>query len=87
MRSASARSLPSVERAAVGPTLVREPEPLEDPVRLPVLAGGDLDLVTCGLEPLDDRPQHQRVRRRGHVHPNAHPGGWSPQTVAGESWG
>ena len=52
--------------------LVREPEPVEDPDRLPVLARGDLDLVPALAQALDDRPQDERVRRGRAVDPDPH---------------
>ena len=42
------------------------------PTRLAVLAGGDLDLVAALAQPLDDRPQDERVRRGGAVDPDPH---------------
>ena len=41
---------------------------------LPVVAGGDLDLVAAGLEQRHERPEDERVGARGHVDPDAHQG-------------
>ena len=37
--------------------------------------GRQLDVVAGGLEPLDERPQHDHVRRIGEVDPDPHGGG------------
>jgi hypothetical protein len=47
-------------------------EPVEDPQRLPVLAGSDDHLVPLSLQALDQRPQDERVRRRRAVDPDQH---------------
>jgi hypothetical protein len=49
-------------------------EPVEDADRLPVLAGGDEDLVAARLEALDDRPQDERMSGGGAIDPDLHRG-------------
>ena len=60
--------------------LVLEPEALEQALGLPVVAGGDLDLVPALAKQRDHRPQHDRMGRGGAVDPD-------PHTVAAESCG
>ena len=43
---------------------------LEYPNRLPVLSGGDEDLIPARLEPLEDRSQDERMRGRRAIDPN-----------------
>ena len=49
---------------------VRHPVQLEQRLRLRVVARGDLDRVALRAQALDDRAQHQHVRRRAHVDPD-----------------
>ncbi len=51
---------------------VIEAQALEDPNRLSVLTGCDLDLVATLAQALDDRPQHERVRGSSAVDPDPH---------------
>ena len=48
--------------------------PLEELDGLRVLACGHLDLGSALPEESDQRPEHEDVRRRGHVDPHAHGG-------------
>ena len=66
--------------------LVLDPEPLEDADELSVLARGDLDLVAAGREPLDDRPQDERVRGSGAVDPDPHAAKLTAPAAVG-AWG
>ena len=45
---------------------------LEELQRLRVVARGDLDLVAALAQQSDQRPEHEHVRRRGHVDPDLH---------------
>src|SRR5207248_3127342 len=48
-----------------------DPVQLEELKRLRVLPRRDLDLVAALPQELDERPEHEYVRRRGHVDPDA----------------
>ena len=68
--------LPEFARPAGAPVAAEclglDPVHPQQPEGVGVVAGGDQDLVAGGPQPGDDRPEHQRVRRRGHVDPDAH---------------
>ena len=51
---------------------VRHPVQVEQGLGLGVVARGHLDRVALRPQPLDDRAQHQHVRRRAHVDPDLH---------------
>ena len=70
---ASARTLPRREAPPCSPTdgVAASPAGRGCP-RLPVLAGGDEDLVAPRLEPLDDRAQDERMRGGGAIDPDPH---------------
>src|SRR5207248_5576560 len=56
---------------AVSPDHLRlDPVQLEELERLRVLARRHLDLVAAPPQELDQRPEHEHVRRRGHVDPD-----------------
>ena len=56
---------------------------VEQRLGLRVVARGDLDLVALRAQALDDRAQHEHVRRRAHVDPDVSSG----QTGRGDSCG
>jgi len=56
---------------------VRDPVELQQLERLRVVASGHGDLVPALLEDLDDRPEHEHMRRRRHVDPDPHVAGSS----------
>ena len=62
---------------------VVQPEPIEDPERLPVVPRGDEDLVPARLDPLDDRPQDEWMSRGGAVDPDPHPRDLSTAAASG----
>ncbi len=49
-----------------------DPVELEELERLRVVARGDLDLVAPLAQDPDQRPEHEHVGRRRHVHPDTH---------------
>ena len=60
-------------RAAVmAECLVLHAVQLEQVERLRVVTRRHLDLVPGRAQPRDDRPEHEHVRRRGHVDPDFH---------------
>ena len=68
-------ALPGPGCAPVGPhRLEGNLEALEDLQRLAVGPRGDPDLVATLVEPVDQRPENERVCRRGAVDPDSHAG-------------
>src|SRR5439155_3634366 len=74
------RLLEARAAAAAADHLRPEPVQLEQLERLRVLAGGDLDVVAALAHELDQRPEHEHVRARGHVYPDSH--GLAPSDTA-----
>ena len=75
------RAQPSLERAQLpeprAPAVLAdrgrfEPVQLEQLQCLRVFARGHLDLVATRVQDSNERPEHEDVRRRRHVDPDAH---------------
>ena len=70
--AATSSTRPKTSAPMLTHSRVRNPQPLQDPNRLPILARGDEDLVPPLFQPLDNRPQHQRMRGGSAIDPDEH---------------